>query len=122
MTPNESKSLQESESQNSSSVVSLADNKSELFQFQRIEDESFFLEGFKIAHSAHVMPKKFCRGRYHPYDTNPSNRLALSPDLHYCFDAKIPAFNLKYIGASELKNNDNRYQVRELNKVTLGLL
>lgn len=98
-----------------SSTVSVFDCTSDEFKYQRIEDLTIFGPLGK-AESAHVMSKKHCREnkRYHPYDRNKSNRLALSRDLHGFYDqlcCNVPLFNIKVNIISEQMVIDDRYEV-----------
>ncbi|KAI8914643.1 hypothetical protein EDD86DRAFT_199792, partial [Gorgonomyces haynaldii] len=72
----------------------------------------------RMAESCHLMSREHCRKyeSYRSFDRNPSNRLALSRDMHGFFDGlntgKMPVVKMSVVSVSPEPVVDGRYQVR----------
>lgn len=111
----ESESPQDKLSQISSSITSFYGNTTDEFKYQRIEAEECFGHLGK-AESAHLMSREHCRQfeTYRKYDSNKSNRLALSRELHGFYDelnTDVPVINMKVISISDAPVTVGRYRV-----------
>nr|WNO07182.1 CRN effector protein [Phytophthora cinnamomi] len=101
-----------------STTTSIVDVATDEFKYQRIESEEWFGSVGK-AQSCHVMSKEHCLKypSYKKYDNDPSNRLALSAELHEWFDARsftVPTMKISVESTSEGFVIGNRYKARLL--------
>nr|WNO07181.1 CRN effector protein [Phytophthora cinnamomi] len=99
-----------------STTTSIVDVATDEFKYQRIESEEWFGSVGK-AQSYHVMSREHCLKypSYKKYDNDPSNRLALSAELHEWFDARsftVPTMKISVESTSEGFVIGNRYKVR----------
>ncbi|EGZ05003.1 hypothetical protein PHYSODRAFT_289287 [Phytophthora sojae] len=98
-----------------SSNTSIVDVATDEFKYQRIESEEWFGSVGK-AQSCHVMSREHCLKypSYKKYDNDPSNRLALSAEMHEWFDARsyaVPTMKISVESTSEGFVIGNRYKV-----------
>jgi len=114
--PTESESPQETQSVVTVQFSTIEQYKDE-FKYQRIEKLSIFGSLGK-ADSCHIMSKEHCNNYYSTYgkyNKDPSNRIALSRELHGWFDnnlgAEIPLFYLKVVNISETPIVEDRYRI-----------
>ncbi|KAI8914553.1 hypothetical protein EDD86DRAFT_179991, partial [Gorgonomyces haynaldii] len=114
--PTESESPQESMSQIATEFSYFA-NTTDEFKYQKIEEYSVF-GPLGMAESCHLMSREHCRKyeSYRSFDRNPSNRLALSRDMHGFFDGlntgKLPVVKMSVVSVSPEPVVDGRYEVR----------
>ena len=97
-----------------SNQYTIYDPKSELFTHQSIESPKEFGNHCK-AQGCHLMSSSHCKAypSYAKYDSDESNRLALSPLVHGWYDGRdcdVPLFNLILTNISNVRQ-DGRYRV-----------
>jgi hypothetical protein len=116
--PQESESPQDTMSSISlTSSVTVLDASTDEFRYQRIEHERFFLPHGK-AESCHLVSKKLCRDQkreFAKYDRDPNNRLALSREMHGCYDGlsyDVPIVNMLPGSVEQNRSVGSRYKVR----------
>ncbi|EGZ28884.1 hypothetical protein PHYSODRAFT_474854 [Phytophthora sojae] len=98
-----------------SSSTSIVDVATDEFKYQRIENDEWFGTVGK-AQSCHVMSREHCKKHpsYNNYDNDPSNRLALSAEMHEWFDARsftVPTLKISVESTSEGFVIGNRYKI-----------
>ncbi|KAI8905478.1 hypothetical protein EDD86DRAFT_65890 [Gorgonomyces haynaldii] len=114
--PMDSESPQESMSQIATEFSYFA-NTTDEFKYQKIEEYSVF-GPLGMAESCHLMSREHCRKyeSYRSFDRNPSNRLALSRDMHGFFDGLntggLPVVKMSVVSVSPEPVVDGRYEVR----------
>ncbi|KAI8904127.1 hypothetical protein EDD86DRAFT_92275 [Gorgonomyces haynaldii] len=114
--PMDSESPQESMSQIATEYSYFA-NTTDEFKYQKIEEYSVF-GPLGMAESCHLMSGEHCRKyeSYRSFDRNPSNRLALSRDMHGFFDGLntggLPVVKMSVVSVSPEPVVDGRYEVR----------
>lgn len=112
--PMDSESPQDTQSQ-ITTEYSMYEHSSDEFKYQRIEADWVFGPVGK-AESCHLMSSAHCKkySSYQNYDSDKSNRLAMSRDLHGFYDALssfVPAMNLNVLSVSDAPVLDDRYKV-----------
>jgi hypothetical protein len=110
----DSESSQDTQSQ-ITTEYSMYEPSSDEFKCQRIEADWVFGPVGK-AESCHLMSSAHCKkySLYQSYDTDKSNRLAMSRDMHGFYDALnsyVPVLNLNMLSVSDAPVLDDRYKV-----------
>lgn len=99
-----------------SGATTILDASTPLFQYQRIEAESWFGQHYK-AHSCHLIGRAYINANVDEIDDADNNRLALTADVHSWFDGRsvdVPLFNLTILSVDSrrpLSDFDFRFPV-----------
>ena len=117
--PTDTESPQDSMS--SITHTTLFDRATDEFKYQRIEADWVF-GPFVKAESSHLMSHEHCRTHesYLKFDKDPSNRLALSREMHGFYDAlssELPILNIRPVFVSDKPEIEGRYKVELLVEV-----